>query len=223
VASFQFAVQATYSQIDYTQKIAYIDLEYSRMLLSIEGIDAESNSGLAMRSELVPVNMQQGADMCPIGSILALDQGCEVNCSAACSPCKPGTYSVDPLAPGSIFAAPACIGCPAGAKCLLGGADVRFNEGETWLVVDGVYKLEGCPAGSQLINSTAGTSRGTFSNSLQQCRACLVGEYIINPQTDSCQQCPPGKLSVLVASLTLDEAVSYFRILSSILPILISL
>ena len=162
----------------------------------------ESATGSKMKSGLVSVQMQQGGGVCPPGYILALNQEGEVNGSAVCSLCRSGTYSVSPLAPGSLTASPACLSCPAGGDCSRGGADIRFSlrPREVWRAVDGVYILVSCPAGFQLINSTAGTSQGVFSSSLQQCRACMPEQYIVNPDTDSCRQCPPGTPKIVKTS-----------------------
>ena len=132
--------------------------------------------------------------MCPAGYVLNLQQAVSAGAApAVCTLCKQGTYSLQPLASvlGASGAAPACIGCPAGADCANGGADVLLTVG-SWIDVDGVYVLRSCPAGHQLINSTSGSSRGVFSNSLQECRACVAGQYIIDPNHDQCQPCPPG-------------------------------
>lgn len=149
-----------------------------------------------MRSELLPVDMQQGVDVCPPGYVLMIEKEAAVNSPAVCTFCKQGTYSIDPLvhAPGASADSPACVNCPLGLDCN-GGAEVHPKEEareSTWLPVDGVYHLISCPPGSQLINSTSGTSRGIFSSDLQECRACAQGQYIIDPNTDECQQCPPG-------------------------------
>jgi hypothetical protein len=193
-ALFQFAVKASFSNIDYDRKLADTN---SPIFLSIEGTDMESASGSRMKSDLVLVHMQQGGGVCPQGYILALDQEEEANGSAVCTRCKSGTYSVSPLAPGSPTAFPACLSCPAGGDCSLGGSDIRFRDEETWRVIDGEYILVSCPSGYQKINSTAGTSTGKFSSILQQCKVCLPEQYIVNPDTDSCQQCPPGALNVV--------------------------
>jgi hypothetical protein len=48
----------------------------------------------------------------------------------------------------------------------------------------GKYRLVGCPPGHQTLNNTHDT---------QQCLACNVdSQYIIDPDTDACQKCPPG-------------------------------
>ena len=52
-----------------------------------------------------------------------------------------------------------------------------------------MYTLRDCPAGFQLINTT---SNGVFSHRLQQCSRCLPDQYIVNPNSDVCQQCPTG-------------------------------
>jgi hypothetical protein len=193
-ALFQFGIKATFSKIDYDRKLAGTN---SPIFLSIEGADMESASGSKMKSDLVSVHMQQGGGVCPQGYILALDKEGEVNGSAVCTRCKSGTYSVSPLAPGSPTASPACLSCPAGGDCSLGGADIRFRDDEIWHVIDGEYILISCPSGYQKINSTAGTSKGRFSSILQQCKVCLPEQYIVNPDTDSCQQCPPGAPNVV--------------------------
>ena len=120
-----------------------------------------------------------------------------MNSPAVCTFCKEGTYSLSPLAsaPGASTLAPACLTCPAGLDCY-GGADVKQKViKSTWLAVNGVLHLISCPPGTQLINSTSGTSRGVFSSDVQQCRACAPGQYIIDPDADECQQCPPGTVS----------------------------
>ena len=42
------------------------------------------------------------------------------------------------------------------------------------------------------MNSTEGTSSGTFSAESQQCKACPVGKYIVDPNSDTCNTCPKG-------------------------------
>ena len=159
----------------------------------------EAASSSKMKSDRVSVHIQQGGGVCPQGYILALDQEGEVNGSAVCTLCKSGTYSVSPLESGSESptASPACLSCPAGGDCSLGGADIHFRKEEIWRVIDGMYILISCPSGYQKINSTAGTSKGKFSSILQQCKVCLPEQYIVNPDTDSCQQCPPGAPNVV--------------------------
>jgi hypothetical protein len=190
-AVFQFAIKATFTKIDYARKLAGTN---SPIFLLIEGADLKAASGSKMRSDLVSVHMQQGGGVCPQGYILALEQEGEVNGSAICTLCKSGTYSVSPLASGSESptASPACLSCPAGGNCSLGGADIHFSNKEIWRVIDGMYILVSCPSGYQKINSTAGTSKGKFSSTSQQCKVCLPEQYIVNPDTDSCQQCPQG-------------------------------
>ena len=179
VASFQFAVKATFSTIDYVNMSAALD---SEILLSIGG--ADDVSGSAMQTDLMLVQMQQGTSMCPPGLILTLDKEGSENIAAVCTLFKPGTYSISPMArtPQSKTSSPACINCPAGLECN-GGADVqgRANSPGTWRTVSGVYYLVSCPASFQLVNS---------SNDLQQCKPCSPGQYIIDPIADACQHCP---------------------------------
>lgn len=98
-----------------------------------------------------------------------------------------------------------CYVCPAGAVCTDGTCFLSTNEDNctfngkrvgTW-VRDmpgfGVYRVQSCPEGYTLVNSTDGTSRGIFSHDSQQCKQCLKDrEYVINPNTDACQPCPLG-------------------------------
>ena len=189
VATFALSVKATViiSNIHVNQSAA---VQHS-IFLRVEGVDSES--GENMRSGLLPVDIQQGANVCPLGYVLTVDKEGEANSPAICTFCKQGTYSLSPWAgaPGSSRDSPACLNCPIGLNCN-GGADVNQKENSTWFDVDGVYHLISCPPGFQLINSTSGTSRGEFASDLQQCRECSVGQYIINPNTDECQECPPG-------------------------------
>ena len=114
VASFQFAVKATFSTIDYVNMSAALD---SEILLSIGG--ADDVSGSAMQTDLMLVQMQQGTSICPPGFILTLGKEGSENIAAVCTLFKPGTYSISPMArtPQSKTSSPACINCPAGLEC----------------------------------------------------------------------------------------------------------
>lgn len=189
VSSFEFAIKPMISAIEFHKDIANISGQ-----LSVHVMGSDAQTGLFMISELKPLNMKDGAGMCPAGYILSLDQSNITTIgSAACVFCKPGTYSILPLAHMRGFSdtSPSCISCPAGGDCSDGGRNVHFKVG-IWIPVDGIYVLIDCPKAFQLVNSTNGMSHGIFSNSLQQCRACIAGQYIINPNSDSCQTCPPG-------------------------------
>ena len=110
-----------------------------------------------------------------------------------CKSCPPGTYIIDPNAG-------LCQTCPTGAvcaedlscafnyppsfKCPLSGKIVGLWEIDH---ATNAYVIQSCPAGYALEStSEAG------SPDLQRCKSCTAGQYIINPNTDSCQQCPPG-------------------------------
>ena len=188
VASFQFAVKATFSNITYGNQMVSL---FGPIFLNITGQDIVS--GVQMEIGWVPIHVQQGASVCPCGFIFVPDKESKVIGSAVCSLCGPGSYSLSPLAisPDSSIDSPSCLSCPAGCDCALGGAGIKCKSG-LWKAFQGVFRLMSCPAGFQLVNSTDGTSKGTFSSVTQQCKACLSGQYIINPDTDSCQPCPPG-------------------------------
>ena len=77
----------------------------------------------------------------------------------------------------------------AGATCLQNGSFVPKVEQSVWEVSQGIYRLVSCPAGHQLVNSTG---EGIFSQENQFCKACSLGQYIIDPNRDICQGCPKG-------------------------------
>lgn len=57
---------------------------------------------------------------------------------------------------------------------------------------DTLWRLLSCDPGYQLVNSLDGTGSGEFSHDSQHCSPCLLSEYIVDPNTDVCQKCPPG-------------------------------
>jgi hypothetical protein len=158
----------------------------SQPRLILRGTDSQSQA--LMLSEVFSMHVRNGSQVCPYGYILQTVGGW-----AACSFCSVGTYSLNPLAhaPGSPSGFPACLNCPEGGNCAEGGAKVRFFVGK-WEYEAGAYILKGCPSGFQLVNSTDGTSVGTFSHDRQQCKPCLAGQYIINPSINKCENCPLG-------------------------------
>ena len=81
----------------------------------------------------------------------------------------------------------------AGAECSRNGSFISKVSGSVWAISHGIYRLIKCPSGHQLINSTDGTSRGIFSNDIQNCKPCSPGQYIIDPNIDVCQNCPVGE------------------------------
>ena len=188
VASMMIAVKPTFSELDFSNRIVSVS---GPILIYSGGDDAQT--GVPMLSRSVALNLQQGNSVCPSGYILVPDHDGEEVGLASCSLCGEGTYSIDPLAHASDTSdeTPSCVACPSGGDCSV-GTHVFFAVGD-WVVRGGIYILVSCPPGHQLINSTSGTSTGTFSNRDQQCRACLQGEYIIDPDTNECNPCPPGR------------------------------
>lgn len=183
---FSFALKPTFWTVDFQRQTTALT---SPPFLYFEGIDTDTQA--SMLSGIMQLKMEQGSHVCPAGYVLALDQQGARNGSAVCSFCKSGTYSIHPLAGDSFTRGPSCFTCPAGGDCGRGGAEVAFDVGN-WRDVFGMYVLTSCPAGYQLINSTIGTSQGVFSSTQQQCRKCNAGDYIIDPNTDTCQKCPSG-------------------------------
>jgi hypothetical protein len=135
-----------------------------------------------------------GSRVCPLGYISQVPS--VAGGWATCSLCSAGTYSLNPLASasGSSSAVPDCLKCPEGGNCDGGGAKVIFSVGK-WEQEGGAYVLKDCPRGFQLVNSTNGNSRGTFSHDRQQCKPCLSGQYILNSNADECKYCPLGWLT----------------------------
>jgi len=193
-ATFTLSIKATGWKVT-----SFSDTALGRkFFIGVEGSD--SQTGNTMRSNLIRVEFLNGISICPSGYILELDLlPTFANGTATCSFCKTGTYSINPLAnaPDTSNSGPACIPCPAGGDCSQGGSVVHFEVGD-WLAVDGIFYLQSCPRGSQLINSSTGGSVGLFSNVLQQCRQCPSGKYIINPNMDECQGCSAGKNNVVI-------------------------
>ena len=132
---------------------------------------------------------------CPAGHTLISSFDSGSNDLQQCKRCPVSQYIIHPDTDE-------CQSCPKGALCPdftcalrnstplnCPGLDSIIGR---WEVSGYVYKLVECPPGTQLLNSTSGTSSGTFSADIQQCKPCLSGTYIISPNSDQCQQCPPG-------------------------------
>ncbi len=78
--------------------------------------------------------------------------------------------------------------CPRGKQII--GNWSRESEG-------GIFRLSSCPSGYSLVNSLDGTSTGFFWHGSQQCAKCEPGQaYILHPNNDTCQRCPPGLFQV---------------------------
>ena len=153
----------------------------------------ESETCAYMRSPTIILSTSYGHSVCPPGYVLWIDSKAASSGQGSCRFCEPGTYSLHPLSkdPSSSSDTPSCITCPAGGNCEFGGSNITFFVG-MWELRNGIYVLLSCPPGHQLINSTDGTSSGTFSYAEQQCRPCLPGQYILDPNHDSCVDCPAG-------------------------------
>ena len=188
IALYSIAVKPTFASVNI--ETASTALE-TQPYIYLAGLDAQT--GIMIQSAVIKVLVEQGEQVCPRGYILAFDKDTSENGTAVCTLCKPGSYSINPLArlPGTGALGPSCVNCPAGGNCEKGGGDVAFAVGN-WTPVRGMYVLTGCPGGYQLINSTSGSSKGIFSNNLQQCRGCRLDQYIIDPNSDDCQACPAG-------------------------------
>jgi hypothetical protein len=134
------------------------------------------------------------AIVCPAGYILDLEKSVHADGarSGVCTLCKAGTYSLAPLKGGSSNQDPACLNCPLGGDCSLGGENVSFPLG-SWTKDSGIFKLVGCPPGYQLQNKADGV---TFSQDSQRCFQCSQNQYVVdsNDPNFSCNRCPVGAI-----------------------------
>jgi hypothetical protein len=183
------SIRPLFDMIDFRRDFVRLK---SKPHLILRGTDTESLT--LMQSQIMSLDIRNGSQVCPLGYIL--QEPTTAGGWATCFLCGAGTYSLNPLAsaPGSLSAIPDCLNCPEGGNCDGGGAKVIFSVGK-WEQEGGAYVLKHCPGGFQLVNSTNGDSRGTFSHDRQQCKPCLPGQYIINSNTDECEDCPLGQLT----------------------------
>ena len=190
------AIKPSFSAISFAKQVATISEEPAFTLV---GADSQTvlTLGTIMQSSTFRVPLFNGSRVCPDGYVLTLDDRNILQGPAVCVYCKAGTYSLNPLAvpPDSASKTPSCLNCPLGGNCIHGGSVVTFSVGE-WETTNSMYVLRRCPLGYRLVNSTDGTSTGIFSHDLQQCIACLPGQYI-RPYSDICQTCPTGKIVFL--------------------------
>ena len=192
-ANVKIAIKPWFSNISFEKGTANLA---SVPYIFFKGLDSQNLSHL-MVSSYIPLIFSAGEHVCPPGYVIQIESQYLMSGPAVCSFCNPGKYSVMPLAstPGSLTGAPSCLNCPAGGNCINGGNQVQFQVG-TWIISnEGIYALSSCPAGYQLVNYSnlaAGVTR-KFSHDVQECLACIPGlQYILNPDTDTCQICPPG-------------------------------
>ncbi len=190
IGTFAFAIKPRYSAISFLERITTM---VSRPHILFDGIDVDT--ARSMQSGVFAIQMSFSTNVCPLGYILELDTA-TANGSAGCTQCKPGSYSVNPLAPSPYSAdlqRPSCLNCPVGGNCAKGGAEVVFDVGN-WTVENGIYILLDCPRGYQLVNTTSELQNGPFSPDAQQCKACSSSEYKIHSRKGSCQQCPKSAM-----------------------------
>jgi hypothetical protein len=202
VVMFSLAISPVFSYVDFRSEATYLLYQPD---VFISGTDSQTS--LTMQTEAFRINFHSGRSVCPKGYILDFDVLGSKNGSASCSFCKTGTYSVNPLAPssGSLSSPPSCLNCPTGGDCSLGGYKVIFEVGK-WIESDRMFILVTCPQGYQLINSSGD---GRFYHGLQECKQCQSGQYIINPNLDSCHFCPEGRLQLVFVYKDDDDVFIY--------------
>ena len=89
--------------------------------LYVAGADAFNDTeGGLMQTDVMHVHIAQGNQQaCPSGFVLMLTNDSAVSGRPGeCVRCKPGTYSLSPLA-GPTDLEPGCLACPVGANCLV--------------------------------------------------------------------------------------------------------
>ena len=116
--------------------------------------------------------------------------------TGACEECSPFLYRT--LATGASSQNDACQTCPKGARCAndecaLRNADFNCSDDTSivgaWVIdtSTGAYELTSCPAGYEMRTTAEGSAE------LQQCFKCQSpSTYILRPNEDDCQPCPPG-------------------------------
>ena len=123
---------------------------------------------------------------CPVGyQLINYDErGAFSQASQWCMRCLPDQYITD-----SNNASIVCQTCPVGAICN-GSSLTSLVNGSVWTVNRnaGVYVLEHCPAGYELLNTAAS---GDFSFTAQECQICSAGQYCLGGIT-SAITCPQG-------------------------------
>ena len=160
----------------------------ARSLIYLKGVDLEGREpgqlATQMYSHHYLIDYGNDSSICPQGYILVLD----ASNFGSCTYCLAGTYSLNPLTGKSAGQLPSCLNCPMNANCY-GGSNVEFFLG-TWTPINGIYTLVGCPKGTALDKSGFGSQE--FNPDLQECSACGLNEYIIDPLIPPCVNCPVG-------------------------------
>ena len=143
-----------------------------QVYLRASGVDMQDSHNVPLLSPIAVAMFSTGKDVCPMGYILTLDTSVEglggsqsvgglggsyrkgdSMGTGSCLFCQSGTYSINPL--GFSIAngtRPVCLTCPPASTCA-GGNKVLLGPGNWTVSENGMYLLENCPPGSQLINS----------------------------------------------------------------------
>ena len=188
-AFFSISMKPIFRMVSYSLGSTQLKSEVS---IYVSGIDSEALLNENMRSKNSIVYLSNGTGVCPQGYVLNLESSPLIleGQSGTCLFCKAGTYSVSPLKGPLRDDEPACLNCPLGGDCAVGGQDVKFSVGE-WISSDGIYRLVSCPPGFQLQNFISGAS---FSQDVQICVKCTTDQYIMNSNNPNfrCMKCPVG-------------------------------
>jgi hypothetical protein len=111
---------------------------------------ADIATGKVMQTNVYSVHLASGYQpVCPPGFVLSLDVAAGPR-PGSCTPCRPGSYSIRPLAPAPRSTDPSCLNCPAGGDCSAGGDVVSFVKGN-WSIMGSIYVLTSCPIGHKVV------------------------------------------------------------------------
>ena len=189
-AAFYIALEPSFNASRFTNN-HIADLQHDAYVY-FQGIDSAT-----MQSMITPAfkfSLHSGVSkVCPPGYVLSMmETSARGGRPGSCTFCKPGTYSVQPLAsaPSSSSKDPECFSCPAGGGCLQGGDKVSFDKGN-WSIQDGMYILTSCPTGHKVVN-TSSADDTFFSHDRQMCEVCGKGEECTTEACVSCSKCAPG-------------------------------
>eukprot|EP00961_Rhodomonas_salina_P063779 857383-Rhodomonas_salina.1 len=208
---FAVSVRPPFANVNATQG-TFTVLREPRLVF--RGTDSLSESGAEMRSAPLAVQLAQGRQVCPRGSVLALagsgsdsDSDSDSGRAGGCSRCDAGSYSLDALQGPAGAEGPGCFDCPDGGECP-GGAEVRFEKG-TWTERGGAYWLVACPTGHALVGGSgarqlqqacvecaAGSACTASTCASSACPPCPPGTFKDSPGIHACRPCPPDTFAV---------------------------
>jgi serine/threonine protein kinase len=159
--SFEVAIKPRFIEIRPVDGVARV---LAQPYIFVESHDLQT--GATMKSEILPLKLQEGSSVCPPGYVLDLDY----TNLGVCKVCQRETYSVYPLS--SDQGSPSCLKCPAGALC---------SDGSCVFYHSLINRI--CPDGSRIVGDWEvdnASKRFTL-------RGCPPGYSV---STNKCDVCP---------------------------------